>query len=144
MDIDPRALDKDLIFISRSASILLTLMQIEELELLNIDKIGRKAEKHGLEWLHAPIQDFSVPDDVFMEKWPRYSSHIRDILNTGENIVIHCWGGYGRTGTAAAILLIDMGLSPSDAVKLVRQTRRGTIETDEQEGFCLGYRYADH
>ena len=81
-----------------------------------------------------------MPDEIFLQKWPEYSSHIRDLLENGENIVIHCWGGYGRTGTAAAMLLTDMGLNSGEAVKLVRKTRPGTIETDEQEEFCLSYK----
>ena len=137
---DSKSLDNDLRFIKESADLLLTLMHNEELEFLYIGKIGEKAAEAGLEWIHAPIQDFSVPDEIFLQKWPEYSSHIRDLLKNGKNIVIHCWGGYGRTGTAAAMLLTDMGLSSGEAVKLVRKTRSGTIETDEQEEFCLRYK----
>ena len=133
------SLDRDLKIIKKSATLLVTLIQKSEFELLYLDDIEDKAAEYGLEWIHAPIRDFSVPDDIFMEKWPVYSSHIRGLLNSGKSIVIHCWGGYGRTGLTAAMLLIDMGFKPDEAVKLVRKTRAGTIETKEQEAFCLAY-----
>lgn len=135
----PDALDKDLSYIKESADLLLTLMEKEELELLYIEDLAVKATENDLEWIHAPIEDFSVPDSIFLEKWPELSGRMRNLLGNGKNIVIHCWGGYGRTGTAAAMLLVDMGFNSFDAVKLVRKTRTGTIETKEQEAFCLRY-----
>ena len=136
---DPDSLENDLIFIKKSAALLLTLMEKKELEYLNIHTIGKKAADNRLEWIHEPIENYSVPDKVFMDRWPEYSSYFRNLLKDGENIVIHCWGGLGRTGTVTAMLLTDMGMNPAEAVKLVRQKRPGTIETEEQEAFCLSY-----
>ena len=140
MPYDPFSLVNDLKYIAESASLLLTLMENKELKHLNIEKLGETAAGSGLEWIHSPIENYSVPDKVFMDKWPDYSSYFRTLLKEGKNIVIHCWGGLGRTGTVTAMLLTDMGMNPAEAVKLVRQKRPGTIETDEQEAFCLAYK----
>ena len=55
------------------------------------------------------------------------------------NIVIHCMGGKGRAGTIAAILLIDFGYDNKKAIEIVREKRKGAIETEEQEKFILNY-----
>ena len=49
-------------------------------------------------------------------------------------------GGKGRSGTIAAILLIEFGENNKNAIELVRKKRKGAIETKEQEGFILSYR----
>jgi len=41
----------------------------------------------------------------------------------------------GRTGTIAARLLIEFGLNPDDAIKEVRASRSGAIETSSQEQY---------
>jgi len=56
---------------------------------------------------------------------------------TGDNIVIHCKGGLGRTGLVTARLLIELGENTKLAVKKIRDARPGTIETKEQENYVL-------
>lgn len=41
-------------------------------------------------------------------------------LERGENVLLHCAAGIGRTGSAAACVLKTLGLSAQDAVELVR------------------------
>ena len=61
-------------------------------------------------------------------------------LITGKNILLHCWGGKGRAGTVAAILLIEFGEDNNEAIKIVRIRRKGAIESKAQEEFILSYR----
>ena len=49
-------------------------------------------------------------------------------------------GGKGRSGTIAAILLIDFGDANKEVINIVREKRKGAIETKEQEDFILSYR----
>ena len=53
----------------------------------------------------------------------------------GETVVIACFGGFGRTGTAVACLLQDAGLTADEAITLTRETRPGTIERPIQVEF---------
>jgi protein-tyrosine phosphatase len=47
----------------------------------------------------------------------------------GERVVVHCWGGNGRTGhVLAAWLVAARGLSPMEAVKAVEATGRLALE----------------
>ncbi len=63
-------------------------------------------------------------------------------------VLVHCGGGKGRAGTFAACCLAMWGFSPpldltvkrpvlsaQEAVRIVRNLRPGSIETQEQEAF---------
>ena len=48
-------------------------------------------------------------------------------------VLIHCQGGWGRTGTMAAAYWINMGLPAHKAITKVRQTNPGALEIPVQE-----------
>jgi len=89
--------------------------------------------------MHIPIQDLKAPDRQFIEKWETTKVLLKNDLMEGKNIVIHCMGGKGRSGTIAAILLIEFGEDNKKAIEIVREKRKGAIETEEQEKFILNY-----
>lgn len=62
---------------------------------------------------------------------------LRSILRRGGKVLVHCRGGLGRAGTAAARLLVEFGVAPADAVARVRHTRAGAIETKQQMQYVL-------
>ena len=87
-----------------------------------------------------PIVDLKSPDHKFMDKWQTTKVLLKNDLIEGKNIILHCMGGKGRTGTIAAILLIEFGEKYKEAIKIVREKRKGAIETKEQEEFIFSYR----
>ena len=95
---------------------------------------------NNLNWFHLPIVDLKAPDHKFKDKWQTTKSLLKNELIDGKNIVIHCMGGKGRSGTIAAILLIEFGDINKDVINIVREKRKGAIETKEQENFILSYR----
>ena len=95
---------------------------------------------NNLNWFHLPIIDLKAPDHKFVDKWQTTKSLLKNDLIDGKNIIIHCMGGKGRSGTIAAILLIEFGDSNKEVINLVRKKRKGAIETKEQEDFILSYR----
>ena len=95
---------------------------------------------HNLKWIHMPIADLKVPNYEFKQKWITTKTLLKNDLLKGGNIVLHCYGGKGRAGTIAAILLIEFGEINENAIKIVREKRIGAIETKEQEEFILNYR----
>ncbi|MFC1681307.1 cyclin-dependent kinase inhibitor 3 family protein [Pseudomonadota bacterium] len=119
------------------ANTLVTLMEMHELRDLEVEDLGSKAVRVGLDWLHLPILDMSIPDETFEAKWQAEGPGLHDLLESGGRLVLHCKGGLGRTGTIAARMLVESGMAPGDAIAAVRNARPGAIETRGQERYLL-------
>lgn len=115
------------------AAAMLTLVEQEALARYDVADFGDLARAAGLDWRHLPIADFSVPGAAFAAAWRANGSMIHRRLDAGETVVTHCRAGLGRTGTVAAMILIERGATADEAIAAVRKARPGTIETDEQE-----------
>ena len=66
--------------------------------------------------LEFGVSDFGVPADA-----PAYKEVIGELaamLSEGRNIVLHCYGGVGRTGTAAVAVLCSLGIELEEASSL--------------------------
>jgi protein-tyrosine phosphatase len=75
-----------------------------------------------------PIPDMGVLDQ---EGYDRIIACIRDEIDTGRTVYVHCWGGKGRTGTVVGCLLIDGGLDYDGAIKRIAELRAGTRKASE-------------
>ena len=138
-----RDLDMDLkVASNEGASIIVSLIEDREFELLQVPDFGEAVVRQGMKWLHLPIPDQQSPDDDFETDWfCRSGREIKQSIDDGHNILLHCRGGLGRTGTIAAKLLFEYGEHPERAIDLVREARgdeyarKNTIENNIQEGY---------
>lgn len=83
-----------------------------------------------------PIEDYSAPKSLL-----RFNELIRfakGMLRSG-NVIVHCAGGFGRTGLFATALLISLGKSFEDSLKYIRQVRPGSVETLPQLQFLKDF-----
>ncbi|MBI9098122.1 MAG: dual specificity protein phosphatase family protein [Spirochaetaceae bacterium] len=90
---------------------------------------------------YCPCPDFGIPQkekDLII-----YEKAIHEAYNTlkGSNILIHCQGGIGRTGTFAVILLRQIGFSFEDALKLTNSAGSNP-GNHEQLNFAENYKIA--
>lgn len=122
------------------AKAVISLMEMQEHDELGIEDLPEKIWGLGMDWIHLPIADQRAPDEIFLRRWQIFGKRIVRMLAGGEGVFIHCKGGLGRTGTIAACLLIESGMTSEAAIDTVRRARSGTIETVEQERFVLEYR----
>lgn len=98
----------------------------------NMEKRRESLSALGIELVHSPIGDFSVPS---IEQAAELTEMILEDVRAGIDILIHCMGGLGRTGTIAACTLVRFGIEPDIAIMTVRTVRPGTLETHAQVGF---------
>jgi predicted protein tyrosine phosphatase len=129
-----RDLDADLRTLRRAhgASVLVSLIEPAERELLSIPDLLDRARAHGLGVRALPIRDRSVPLPVQREELAALVRDIIAALGAGDTVVIHCRGGLGRSGLVAACVLRTLGLDATAAIAGVRAARPGAIETPEQ------------
>ena len=109
-------------------------------KLCNKKQFVENIYKHNIKWYHLPISDLSAPNSEFKYKWETTKVLLKNELIADKNIVLHCWGGKGRAGTVAAILLIEFGENKIEAINIVRAKRKGAIESKAQEDFILSFR----
>ena len=117
-----------------------TLMESWELDLYAVGNLGEIVQSAGMVWIHLPIVDGRAPDSEWLRDWAeRDCRELTQQLAKGDRILIHCLGGRGRTGTVAAMLMIEAGVRAMLALVQVRAVREGAVETEEQEQFLFTY-----
>ncbi len=86
-----------------------------------------------MEVLHLPIPDGGLPVDPEANRYEAFVKNIADHLEKGRTVVVHCRGGLGRSGMVAASVLVALGRTAEEALQMVRSTRKGAVETPEQD-----------
>lgn len=87
---------------------------------------------HYKKWI-----DFSVPKDDDLKQLFKLIAHIRKKKDAGENIIVHCTGGIGRTGTFISSVLTsnlqaDKKFNLITFILKLREKRPEFVETDKQ------------
>lgn len=86
--------------------------------------------------VHEPIANMTAPTVTQMNTIIEVYSKLTD----KEVMAVHCMHGLGRTGTVIACILGKIyNMSAEEAIQTVRQKRRGSIESEEQEKFIFQY-----
>ena len=113
-----------------------SLVSEEELTEKGLTNFFEVFETHGIEVYHSPIEDYGLPRETQMDSIIQY---LQSRLDADQNVLVHCMGGYGRSGTvmgsyANAVLDIE------NPIEYVRHTRgEHAIETKAQEEFVKSY-----
>lgn len=107
---------------------LLTKQEQRELDLTQEDK---ESTKRGIEWIHFPIPDRSVPSS--WQEMQGLVDQISVLVTQGKNVGIHCRQGIGRSALLAASLLVNAGIQADRAFQQIEKTRGVPVpDTPEQ------------
>jgi protein-tyrosine phosphatase len=89
----------------------------------------------GFQLIHLPIPDFDVP---LKEELDDAIKKTVEHAQTGQNLVIHCHAGLGRTGLFVAYLAKRvLGLSSAGAIHWTRKYIPNALETYNQKEWII-------
>jgi protein-tyrosine phosphatase len=133
-----RDLSRDLdVLEALQASHILCLLSDDEMNDYGVPGAVQAYEQRGFAVHQLPIRDQSVST---IEEMRQAVEWMKQAIARGASVVIHCAGGLGRSGIAAAAYLKECGLDAQRAIEVVRQTRsERAIETSAQEQFVADY-----
>ncbi len=118
---------------------LVSLLESHEIRDLGLSKAPMLCELNGVDYINFPIPDRGVP--ALSPKIYGLIEGIHQRIHRGENTVIHCRAGIGRTGLLAASILVKDGYSPVEAFALVSKARGVQVpDTQEQYDWVVGSR----
>jgi len=93
--------------------------------------------RHGLKNVHLPIADRKAPTPAEMDM---LVARMRELMENGKVLAVHCLAGLGRTGTIlAAYLVKEKGMSAHGALNQIRRFNRQFVQSDDQEDFLTEY-----
>ena len=96
--------------------------------------LNKHLKQVQLKFLYIPWNDGSSPP-IKSTFWVALFDSIKN--QTIKDVLFHCQGGHGRTGTAlSAILIAVSGFKPYDAISFVRKNHcKKCVETNSQERY---------
>jgi len=112
--------------------LVLTMTTPEELRRTGAAGFGATLRAQGLGWRHLPITDLGAPAPATARLWPAASAHALAILHGGGRVLVHCYGGCGRSGMAVLRLMVEAGERPDTALRRLRAVRPCAVETSQQ------------
>ncbi len=118
--------------------VLVSLLPEDQAKNLELERESDLCKSGGVEFVSFPISDHDVPVSFSEAKY--HIEGIAGFLNAGKNVVIHCWGGIGRSAMIAAAVLFLRGIMPRQAFSLIETARGERVpETAEQENWVLAF-----
>lgn len=90
----------------------------------------------GFTYRHIPVVDETAPTQTQVDE---FAAFVDEMLDQGWAVLIHCRGGYGRTGTMPACYLVSRGWGVEEALTEVRSRRPGSIAPRAQQACVVEY-----
>jgi protein-tyrosine phosphatase len=86
----------------------------------------------GIGWRHLPVADFAAHSLALATDWHDAAQAARTALDAGKRVLVHCYGGCGRSGMAVLRLMVEAGELADPALARLRDVRPCAVETDDQ------------
>ncbi|MCR9149340.1 MAG: protein phosphatase [Rhodobacteraceae bacterium] len=114
--------------------IVVSLTEPAEMARHNMGDLAGLLARDGIAHASFPIRDFGVPRG--MAGWPALSARLHAVLDAGGAVLVHCYGGQGRSGMLVLRLMVERGRNPDAALADLRAVRPGAVETPAQEAWA--------
>jgi hypothetical protein len=108
---------------------LLPFSQLEEMKVANLEDIFLERK---LKYLIFGWRDKWIPDEASLANLLEVVDMIIQNLREGRRVLVHCFGGKGRTGVVIVAVLIRLGIPFPTAIDLIRTSRKGCIHNPLQ------------
>jgi len=118
-------------------AMVLSMTQPGEFTLAGAASLGGNLRAAGVVWHPIPVADYGTPDHSGARLWPDISVQAARVLAEGGNILIHCFGGCGRSGMVALRLMVEAGEAPDVALRRLRNVRPCAVETPAQHHWAI-------
>ncbi len=116
--------------------VLVSLIENYEYERYKLEGYAEEAEASGVAVEEFPIVDVDIPREEQVEEYADLVGMIVGCLREGRNLVVHCRGGIGRTGTVVSSVLVGLGHDADDAMKIANAARKNEVpETEPQREY---------
>ncbi len=112
--------------------LVLSMTEAPELGRVGAAGFGDDLAAAGIGRIHLPIRDFGAPTGRSAHLWPESAGRAKAVLGQGDGVLVHCFGGCGRSGMAVLRILVEMGEEPEAALARVRAVRPCAVETEAQ------------
>ncbi|CAI5663224.1 protein tyrosine phosphatase type IVA 3 [Oreochromis niloticus] len=89
-----------------------------------------RLEKDGITVVDWPFDDGAPPPSKLVDDWLNLLKK-KFQEDPGSCVAVHCVAGLGRAPVLVALALIESGMKYEDAIQLIRQKRRGAINSKQ-------------
>lgn len=121
------------------AAAVVSLLDESEMIALGVRNLGLHTVAFNMVWWHLPVTSMGITDERYKEKWLMAVPYLCNLLLQGQRVLIHCKEGSGRTGLFAARLLVELGVSAEEAVRLVRKAKPDCLQQSAPEQQCSSF-----
>ena len=119
---------------------IMVLMQTSEFRKYRVPQLLEEYTKHGLTVHHHVLEDGTVPS---LHQLFHCIKSMKSVISAGGRLLVHCYGGLGRTCLVVSTFLmsIDQSMSPEYVIQLMRD-KRGVraVQTVRQYNMIMEFR----
>jgi protein-tyrosine phosphatase len=106
----------------QGASAVLSVLTTDEERDLDLENEATVARNRGIEFVSLPVADRGIPTSE--SEFAHAIEWLDSALAAGRTVAVHCRQGIGRSGMAAACVLVLNGVEPAAAIARVSSARR--------------------
>lgn len=132
-------MDEAAALVDEQVTTVVSMLSLEEVDVLGLSQEEKVLGQSGIQFLHYPVDDRSVPPSV--PDFRKICASICEQLLAGERVAIHCRYGIGRSSLMAACIMLCLGEDPDSIFDRIAEARGQAVpDTNEQKEFFENFK----